>query len=562
MAEIFRKKNIDKLSNPEQLDRMIVITSPSFWIAMLGVLLIVIVTLFWSIFGYIAVKVETGGIYISNNGISAVYSQVEGVVDEVLVKDGDTVIEGQVLMTVSNESISQEIESLQERLNTVNAITTTSKNDLVTADNREMVDIKNQLATLQNNLETIEAAYENKEAELEDQKSDTTYYKNILDSKEREYLNSVAAQSYNSAQINYMNSQSQYEQSKVSTEIAKQSLDTAKDQYLMAVATIYVPKDDTEIMSPSELGLENDQTIVSFWSNYQANFNNYDAAVKAENSAKEIVDKMAEILNNTPVSSSNQLDTEVIGIEYQIAQSDYQSSQSIEMNLQAELDSLSQQIESEKSNISTQEESLLAQFNSAKSSITVQLETEIEKYQSNVDDLQIVASSEGVVTGVQVQTGNLISAGTQLVNINNDNAMENIVICYVPLSEGKKITAGMEAMVSPSTVNDQEYGFIEANVLSVSSYTVSSNEMLARLGDQVLVESFLQNGPVVEITCELKKDESTLSGYSWSSDKGKDVEITEGTIMNTSIITEKKTPISMLIPFLKEKLTINPSEEG
>ena len=36
MAEIFRKSALEKLSSPEQLDKMIVITSPSFWLSMVG----------------------------------------------------------------------------------------------------------------------------------------------------------------------------------------------------------------------------------------------------------------------------------------------------------------------------------------------------------------------------------------------------------------------------------------------------------------------------------------------------------------------------------------------
>ena len=36
MGQIFRKSLLDKLSSPEQLDKMIVITPPSFWIALTG----------------------------------------------------------------------------------------------------------------------------------------------------------------------------------------------------------------------------------------------------------------------------------------------------------------------------------------------------------------------------------------------------------------------------------------------------------------------------------------------------------------------------------------------
>ena len=48
---IYRKSSLDKLSSPEQLDRMIVITSPTFWIAVAGAVLITVEALIWSIVG-------------------------------------------------------------------------------------------------------------------------------------------------------------------------------------------------------------------------------------------------------------------------------------------------------------------------------------------------------------------------------------------------------------------------------------------------------------------------------------------------------------------------------
>ena len=41
MAQLYRKALPDRLSSPEQLDRLIVITPPSFWIAMAGAALAV-----------------------------------------------------------------------------------------------------------------------------------------------------------------------------------------------------------------------------------------------------------------------------------------------------------------------------------------------------------------------------------------------------------------------------------------------------------------------------------------------------------------------------------------
>ena len=101
---------------------------------------------------------------------------------------------------------------------------------------------------------------------------------------------------------------------------------------------------------------------------------------------------------------------------------------------------------------------------------------------------------------------------------------------------------------------------MEAVVKSVDGYLTSSDEMQKQLGNENLVESFLQSGPVVKVTCTLREDDTTASGYFWSSKKGKDVSITAGTMVEANIVTEKKAPITMLIPLLKEKLTIRSSK--
>jgi NHLM bacteriocin system secretion protein len=136
-----------------------------------------------------------------------------------------------------------------------------------------------------------------------------------------------------------------------------------------------------------------------------------------------------------------------------------------------------------------------------------------------------------------------------------DNS-DRVVVCYVPVSDGRKVQKDMKVLIYPSTVNKQEYGHMEATVVSVDNYITSTTDMQQQLGDSNLVELFMQNGPVVEVRCELKEDASTVSGYYWSSNKGASVNIDGGTMVEASVVISEKPPISLLIPFLKEKLTI------
>ena len=126
------------------------------------------------------------------------------------------------------------------------------------------------------------------------------------------------------------------------------------------------------------------------------------------------------------------------------------------------------------------------------------------------------------------------------------------VICYVPISSGKKIVPGMEAVVCPTTVNQQEYGNMMGEVVAVDPYVTSYEDIVAALGSESLAQMFSQNGPVVAVTCKLRTDATTVSGFWWSNDNGATVVLAEGTIMIVDIILEEKSPISMLLPFIND----------
>ena len=97
MADLFRKTSLEKLSSPEQLDKMIVITPPSFWMALSGAGLVIVVALIWSILGRLPVNVETQGIYVNNGGIYSVYSEMAGIIENIEVNEGDEIKKGEVI---------------------------------------------------------------------------------------------------------------------------------------------------------------------------------------------------------------------------------------------------------------------------------------------------------------------------------------------------------------------------------------------------------------------------------------------------------------------------------
>ena len=62
MAErsIFRKKSLERVTSPEQLNDYIKVTTPSVWLILFATLVLIVGTLFWAVFGKIQVNTDTG----------------------------------------------------------------------------------------------------------------------------------------------------------------------------------------------------------------------------------------------------------------------------------------------------------------------------------------------------------------------------------------------------------------------------------------------------------------------------------------------------------------------
>lgn len=104
MADLYRKSALERMSNPEQLDMVLKVTSPKSWIALVGITLIVVVTIVWSIVGTIPETITAKGVVSAVVGSNSVYTEDAGKVVSLRVREGDEVHLGDPVMTYRNSS--------------------------------------------------------------------------------------------------------------------------------------------------------------------------------------------------------------------------------------------------------------------------------------------------------------------------------------------------------------------------------------------------------------------------------------------------------------------------
>ena len=166
---------------------------------------------------------------------------------------------------------------------------------------------------------------------------------------------------------------------------------------------------------------------------------------------------------------------------------------------------------------------------------------------------RVLAPVSGQVIEIKVTGGAIVNPGAAVASIRTGSKVLEVLL-YVPPAEGKQVEAGMQALVSPSTVRREEFGAIRGTVESISSFPASLEGMVAVLQNRSLAQSFFRDGPPYAGRIVLVSDPTTASGFAWTSPKAADQTLSAGTLASVEIKTRSQPPITMAIPLLKELL--------
>jgi HlyD family secretion protein len=112
-AKIFRQTSLDRLSSPEQLDQLLVITSPHAWCALGASLLLLLAVCVWGFTGRITTTAAATGVIVRQGGVLNVVTNGGGVVTSIAVKPGSPVEARQVIAIIDQPALDQQLALLQ-----------------------------------------------------------------------------------------------------------------------------------------------------------------------------------------------------------------------------------------------------------------------------------------------------------------------------------------------------------------------------------------------------------------------------------------------------------------
>ncbi|MHC5114471.1 MAG: NHLP bacteriocin system secretion protein [Planctomycetota bacterium] len=187
-----------------------------------------------------------------------------------------------------------------------------------------------------------------------------------------------------------------------------------------------------------------------------------------------------------------------------------------------------------------------------------ELEGRVDLLQSQHERESTVRSPvTGRVVEIRVADQTAISAGDPILLVEPAGTagteLEAVIFVSAATAKGR-IEPGDRVALMPSTVKQEEFGFLRGTVMWIAEVPTSKSRMLAVLADNDLVEEFTREiGLPLEMSVALNKDESTPSGFEWSSKNGPPSRISAGTLCKAHVTVEEQMPISFVIPQLRRK---------
>lgn len=167
---------------------------------------------------------------------------------------------------------------------------------------------------------------------------------------------------------------------------------------------------------------------------------------------------------------------------------------------------------------------------------------------------RVVAPAGGRVLEVLADRGTMVGAGEPLLSLDLEGrALKDLeAVVYVPSVHGKRIKPGMTIQISPSTVRQEEYGYMLGEVTYVSDFPATARGMQRVLKNDKLVASLAGQDAPYEVRADLVVDPRTVSRYRWSSSGGPAVKIVSGTMATANVAVSTRRPVELVVPMVKQ----------
>lgn len=551
--KLFREEALERLSSPEQLDKLLRVVSPQTWLPLVSMGCLIVGAGVWSVVGRIPLTVTGAGVLIRPRHVVQFQAPKEGQILNINVKAGDRVKQGQVLATIDQSQLQKELELEKAKLAQLQ-----QQNQSTLALRKQQIAL--QLITLQQQQKDLEESLrrESLAPMLREETLKALEQKRfrLEESVRREQVTPLLRQQTLAALAEKR--KSLLERKQQISELLKtlqQRVETRRDLFEEKIVS-------QDVLLESEQELLNAQTQVS---DIDTQLKELD--VQKTNTEREYLQNLNKV--DELKNALKEIDVQVINTEREYQQN---------LNRIDEFKTNLQEIQVQKTNAKReylQAENRIDEFQTKIKEIEAQkaqqVEQDVEKSLDKTNQTQeikdkiaqlevqlaqssqVISKHDGYVLDTSVIPGQFVGASTRLGIIEAEDShvkLESIV--YFADKDGKQIKQGMNVQVTPSVVKRERYGGIVGVVTKVSPFPVTTQEIGAVVGNEELAKSLAgENGARVQVFVQLQEDATTKSGYNWSSSKGPELKLSSGTTTLVRVKVGEVAPISYIIPLFR-----------
>jgi len=525
---IFRQESLERLSSPERLDQLMQVLAPKDWLALAVFGSLTIFGLAWSFVGRIPITVQGRGIFLQPRQVVELQSSIAGQLESLKVSNGQCVKKDEVLATIDPVDQRQQLRSAKEKL----AQLQKQGQDASLMSSQRMELEKSAIAVSQESLQK----------RLQDAQAMTPILK-------EKGLNAINKQKL-SLQQRLQEAQAFAPTLKTRGLTAIQQQRISLQQRLKDVQSL-VPVLEQRLQKRRELaanGAISTDSVLQIEQEYKQGFQN----------VTELQAQIKQLdLTETQTLQSYQQNVNAIGeLQAQLQELELQSVKT-EREYLDNLRSINEiQAQLQESNTKAkrlEQESLETSIQRNKE--TQEVSREIIRLEQQVNEnSHILSPQNGCILELIATVGQVVQPGSRLGNMRVGSEEKiGLAMAYFPIKDGKQIKPQMPISITPDTVQRERFGGIVGKVTAVSPLPVTAEGTVALIGNSEVVKNLMgETGAAIQITTDLQTDDRNPSGYKWSSSKGPDSKITPGTTATIRVTIEERSPITFLLPFLRE----------
>ncbi|MBD2182214.1 NHLP bacteriocin system secretion protein [Aerosakkonema funiforme] len=527
---IFRQESLERLSSPERLDQLMQVLAPKDWLALTVFGGLTAIGLVWSILGRIPIAIEGRAIFLQPRQVVDLQSSIGGRIQSLKVTGGQCVKKDELLATINPLEMQKQLQLAKEKL--LQLQKQTGETSLVSKQRMELEKI------------AIAVSQESLQRRLQDAQAMTP----IL--KERG-LNAIAKQKLSLQQrLQEAQSFAPTLKEKGLTAIQQQRLSL---QQRLKDARALVPVLEQRLKKRRELavnGAISTDTVLQVEKEYNQGVQDI-AELEAQLKQLDLTEAQTQQSYQQNVNNIGELQAQLQELELQSVRTEREyldnlrSINEIQAQLQ-ELNTKYKRLEQENLEISNRR---IQEIQEVGREVII-LEQRV------TENSQILSSQDGCILELTAAVGQVIQPGSRLGNMRIGSEQKlGLAIAYFSIKDGKQIQPGMPVLITPDTVQRERFGGIVGQVTEVSPLAVTAEGTVATIGNSEVVKSLIsQTGAAIQVTANLQTEDRNPTGYKWSSSKGPNSKITPGTTATVRVTVDERSPITFLLPFLREIL--------